>query len=149
MHCQYCKSLDPPTGEDPVLRSLIITPTFMKSLDNLSIKTIWHNAYIDLCDAYHIVFIGYSFPDADFEMRCLLKKAVSSRTRITVVLNDANDPQRHIDSFSSLGLSLDEAKKLVGRMWLPESRYKSFFGEDRILFKYDGFEKYLNEMGEI
>ena len=147
MRCPNCFTSELLVGEDPILRSLIITPTFMKSLDNLNIKNIWHNAFIDISEASHLIFIGYSFPDADFEMRCLLKKAVKSDAHITVVLNDSNYPEKYIESFISKGYSIKESTLLVNRMWLPEERYKSFFGEDKIEFYYNGFEGYLDEFG--
>jgi len=145
--CPNCANTDLSIGEDPILRSLIITPTFMKSLDNLNIKNIWHNALIDISEADNLVFIGYSFPDADFEMRCLLKKAVRSDAHITVVLNDSNYPEKYIESFISKGYSIEEATRLVKRMRLPEERYMSFFGEDKVEFFYNGFEGYLDAIG--
>ena len=83
-HCKFCKN-DTDTGDLSKLHSFIITPTFMKSFDNLNIKNIWHNTFMEINESDHLVFIGYSFPDADFEMRCLLKKAVKSNANITVV----------------------------------------------------------------
>ena len=145
--CPKCKS-DGFEGEDPKLRSLIITPTFMKSLDNLNIKNIWQNAFIDISESDHLIFIGYSFPDADFEMRCLLKKAVKSTADVTVVLDESNNPQKYINNLMSKGFLIEETNQLVNRLWLPASRYKSFFGEDRVKFIYDGFEKYIELMGE-
>lgn len=149
VNCPYCRTYENSIGEDPMLRSLIITPTFIKSFDNLNLKNIWHNAYIDVSEAEHIVFIGYSFPDADFEMRCLLKKAVRNDADITVVLNDSNDPKKYIQRFTALGICNDEAKKYLNKMWLPEARYRSFFGEDKVKFDYSGFQGYLSKMGGL
>ena len=147
IQCPSCAINNLAIGDNPILRSFIITPTFMKSFDNLNVKNIWHNAYIDISEAVNIVFIGYSFPDADFEMRCLLKKAVMSNVSITVVLNESSNPQKYIDSFISKGYSPRDSRYLVEKMKLPEERYKSFFGEDRVEFYYKGFKKYLNEVG--
>lgn len=147
LQCPNCKTTDLLGGEAPILRSLIITPTYMKSLDNLNIKNIWHNAFIDISEADHLVLIGYSFPDADFEMRCLLKKAIKANAFITVVLSNSDDPQKYIHSYVSRGYSQEESVRLVNHMWLPEERYKSFFGEDKVEFIYKGFEGYLDEIG--
>ena len=125
---------------------MIITPTFLKSLDNLSIKNIWHNAYIELSEANKIVFIGYSFPEADFEMRCLLKKAINNGTIIEVVLHSSDNPSIYYDKFISKGFNEKEATQLVNKMQLPENRYKSFFGEANVVFNYDGFSDYVNKM---
>ncbi len=130
----------------PRLQCMIITPTFLKSLDNLSIKNIWHNAYIELNEANKLVFIGYSFPEADFEMRCLLKKAINSETVIEVVLHYSDNPQFYYEKFLSQGFNEKEATQFVNKMQLPEKRYKSFFGESNVIFHYDGFSNYINKM---
>ncbi len=147
VQCPYCKSIDPLIGEDPVLRNLIITPTFMKSLSNLNLKNIWHNAYIDVSEADRLIFIGYSFPDADFEMRCLLKKAVKTNAKITVVLHNGDNPQIFINDFLSKGYSEEESEKLTAKMQFPEVRYKSFFGEDKVEFCYKGLQGFIDEIG--
>lgn len=150
IHCPICKAQNEVVqGDNPILRSLIITPTFLKSLGNLNLKNIWHNAYLDISKADHLVFIGYSFPDADFEMRCLLKKAVKNNADITVVLTQANNPEYYIADFTKRGYSINEAQRLVGIMRLPAERYNSFFGEDRITYYYDGFREYLKEEAKL
>lgn len=143
--CPYCNIAEDDDG--PQLRSLIITPTFLKSLNNLNIKNIWQNAYIDICEADHIVFIGYSLPDADFEMRCLLKKAVKDSADIKVVLTEDNNPQKYIEELNNSGLDDEEISKIISKMALPHNRYTSFFGEGKVTFEYGGFDKYLNDLG--
>lgn len=146
--CPYCES-GTLLGDAPTLRNLIITPTFMKSLDNLNVKNIWHNAFIEVNEASNIVFIGYSFPDADFEMRCLLKKAIRDDVKVTVVLHSSDNPQSYRNEFIRKGYSVEEAERFVRKMWLPEERYKSFFGEDKVSFVYDGFEQYVDRLGGV
>ena len=143
--CPYCRE----SGNEnaPLLRSLIITPTFLKSLDNLNVKNIWHNAFIDVSEADHITFIGYSFPDADFEMRCLLKKAVKDTADITVVLTKSNDPDYYRNNLRDLGCDTETIDKMMGKLSLPAYRYSSFFGEDRVQYRYNGFGHYLEELG--
>ena len=147
MKCPHCSDDSRPQEENPILRSLIITPTFLKSLENLNLKNIWHNAFIDISEADEIVFIGYSFPDADFEMRCLLKKACKSTAKIHVVLSAGDDPETYTRKFTEKGFDLHESNKLIAKMRLPEERYKSFFGEDRVTFNYCGFAKYIDQIG--
>ena len=118
----------------------------MKSLDNINIKNIWHNAYIDLSEADHIVFIGYSFPDADFEMRCLLKKAVKSNVKVSVVLSSSDDPETMKTSLLSGGCSEDMAENAIMKMHLPRERYVAFFGEENVTFFYNGFRGYIDLM---
>lgn len=143
--CPYCEL---PDNEDaPALRSLIITPTFMKSLENLNVKNIWHNAFIDISEADHIVFIGYSFPDADFEMRCLLKKSVKDSADITVILTESNDPDYYRSVLSDSHCTEDTINKVLEGLSLPEYRYNSFFGKERVKYNYKGFGNYLKGLG--
>jgi len=143
--CPCCKTSN--EIEAPELRSLIITPTFMKSLDNLNVKNIWHNALIDISEADHICFIGYSFPDADFEMRCLLKKAVKDTADITVVLTETDNPDYYRAILNGVKCDNDTINQLLDKMYLPAFRYSSFFGKDRVIYKYSGFSRFLDELG--
>ncbi|MFA7673520.1 MAG: hypothetical protein WCY62_06670 [Clostridia bacterium] len=126
----------------PIMNSMLITPTFLKDLNNLNIKNIWHNALIELTEASKVVFIGYSFPDADFEMRCLLKKAIKPETQIEVVLHESDDPEYYKNI---LGL-VPNSNTLLEKLNLPEYRYNSFFCKDMIKFYYNGMGNYLSTM---
>ncbi|MBR4472111.1 MAG: SIR2 family protein [Oscillospiraceae bacterium] len=143
--CPYCSTVDDEDG--PKLRSLIITPTFLKSLNNLNVKNIWQNAYIDISEADHVVFIGYSLPDADFEMRCLLKKAIKDSADIKVVLTERNDPTYYEKKLRSYGVDQKDISSIISRIGLPYYRYISFFGEDKVSFEYGGFGKFLDSLG--
>ena len=143
--CPCCKKNN--EMDAPELRSLIITPTFMKSLENLNIKNIWYNALLDISEADHICFIGYSFPDADFEMRCLLKKAVKDTADITVVLNETNNPEYYRAILNNAKCDNDTIRQIIDKLYLPAFRYSGFFGEDRVKYKYNGFSKFLDELG--
>ena len=126
----------------PQMHDLIITPTFLKDLNNLNIKNIWHNALIELSEASKVVFIGYSFPDADFEMRCLLKKALKPETKIDVVLHNTDDPQYYkniLDGYAGVD-------QIIAKLSLPEGRYRSFFGKTGLDFYYCGMEDYVNNI---
>lgn len=144
--CPYCsKEINSESDNEhaPQLRSMIITPTFLKDLNNLHLKNIWHNAFIDITEADHLVFIGYSFPDADFEMRCLLKKAVRTNTEIDVVLHSSDNPKYYRDIFATKGFIEDEIESITNKLHLPHFRYSSFFNKDRLHFHYEGIESYL------
>ncbi len=145
VECPYCKT---EIGVDnPKLRSLIITPTFLKSLDNLSIKNIWHNAYLDISEASRVVFIGYSLPDADYEMRHLLKKSIRRSANISVVLTDMDNPLHYSDILN--GVIEDNHKEaILSRLSLPIVRYDNFFSGIKIDYYYGGFEQYLNRLGD-
>lgn len=142
--CPYCSNEQGKTEGSPQLRNLIITPTFLKTLDNLNIKNIWQNAFIDISEATEIVFIGYSLPDADFEMRCLLKKAIRQDARITVVLRQSSNPETIMRQYEEHGFTKEEAAVIINRIDLPSKRFTSFFGDDRVNFYYEGFGKYVD-----
>lgn len=92
------------------LTSNVIMPTFLKNLSNAQYKLIWNNAGIELSEAEKIVFIGYSLPQADYEMRQLLSRMVRKDAEISVV------------SFSKRPKSDKDLIEL-------EKRYKVFFGD--------------------
>jgi NAD-dependent SIR2 family protein deacetylase len=130
-------------SESPRMHSIIITPTFLKDLNSLHLKNIWHNALLDITEATKIVFIGYSFPDADFEMRCLLKKAVQPGTEIEIVLYNTDNPKTYQDIMKNHLFSADEVDKFVEKLNLPEKRYKAFFGNESIKLHYCGLKEYI------
>jgi hypothetical protein len=111
------------------LEPYIITPTYTKVFDLPHIKTVWHNAYVELREAKHIVFIGYSMPESDYHFRTLLRRAILPDTSIQVILS-SNDNTANIMSDRE-------------RNYLPESRYRRLFG-DRPVFEYSGVEEFIS-----
>ncbi len=105
--------------QGPMLTGQLLMPTYMKDLSNVQFKMIWQKANIELSEAKKIIFIGYSFPMADFEIRQLLSRNVPHDTEIEVVLKGNN-------------------KEI-------ERRYRSFFGRRNINFNIEGAEKYIEE----
>ena len=68
----------------------LLLPTYLKNLSNIQIKLVWQNAAIELSEATRIVFIGYSLPSADFEIRQLLARMIRPDAEIQVVLYPDN-----------------------------------------------------------
>src|SRR5581483_8293133 len=58
--CPECQSVYAP---------LIVPPTFYKDLNNVFLSSIWNKTDIALRKIRHIVFCGYSFPDADIHIK--------------------------------------------------------------------------------
>lgn len=139
-YCPLCFKEFKENLASPKLHSMLITPTFLKDLNNLHIKNIWHNALIDLTEASKVVFIGYSFPEADFEMRCLLKKALKPETKIDVVLHAIDNPQFYMNILERLR----DSEQILPKLNLPVKRYVSFFGKDMVDFYYCGMEEYIH-----
>ena len=110
------------------LNSLLIMPTLLKDLNNFQLKLIWQNAGIELSEASKIVFMGYSFPMADFELRQLLARNVRHNSSIEVVLSKEDKPNDS-NFLSSV-----------------ENRYRIFFGKRAVQIHYNGVEQYIDEL---
>jgi len=79
--CENCQSIKTP---------VIVPPTFFKDMSNIFLNIVWHKAEKSLQNAGHLIFCGYSFPDADIHIKYLIKRIQSNRIsslRITVINN--------------------------------------------------------------
>jgi len=101
-------------------------PTFLKDLSNFQVKLIWQNAGVELMEARHIIFIGYSLPHADFEFRQLLSRMIHRDATIEVVLYK--------------GPNEDDARRYKAE----EDRYRQFFGDRQISFHSRGVVDFVN-----
>ncbi|MCF8002203.1 MAG: hypothetical protein K9K76_10150 [Halanaerobiales bacterium] len=136
--CKYCQQLN----RNYTLKSSIITPTFLKDFENIHYKNIWHNAYLDLCEADKIIFIGYSLPAADFELRYILKRAIKPEAEIVVILHENDKPDKYLNLVND-GDDVDRSL-LRYRLDLPCYRYKAFFHNHKIDFQYNGIRGYFD-----
>lgn len=127
--CRHCdKNYVGNQGENKLISNLIM-PTFIKDLSNPQYKIIWQNAGIELSEAEKLVFIGYSLPSADFEMRQLLSRMVRRNVEIEVVSYDSNPTQEVVD-------------KIKGT-------WESFFGDRPISVQLCGAKKYINRINNL
>jgi hypothetical protein len=115
--CPVCR-----TNYEP----LIITPTLLKSYGNLQISQSWRKAEIKISEADELVFVGYSLPDADIQLRCMFKRALYHRSALRSI---AGKPKA--DCNISV-ISNGDASK---------SRYEKFFGQ--VTYTCGGLEAYL------
>ncbi|CAI0962280.1 Uncharacterised protein [Serratia plymuthica] len=111
--------------EKSILISNLIMPTFIKDLSNPQYKIIWQNAGIEISEADKLVFIGYSLPSADFELRQLLSRMSKRNAEIEVV------------TFSNKGKGSRVYKDSIKKHW------KSFFGSRNIKFHFNGAKEYI------
>ena len=137
--CPRCSRIIVKTKSDgpqgPILEPLIISPTLLKEFDNAHIQMIWHNAYVDLCEAERIVFIGYSLPEADYHLRTLLKRAIRSDAQITVVLTEKDKPPQNCEAHV--------------QQKYAASHYTAFFGQEpRVKFEFGGVQAYFRPLLE-
>lgn len=128
-NCKYCtKNFKERKTVSSALRSNLIMPTFLKDLNNFQIKLIWQNASVELSEANKVVFIGYSLPQADYELRQLLSRMIPHETVIEVVMKE----------------ELDNSTKKLNAETLK--RYKTFFGKRLIKPEPIGVEKYISSL---
>lgn len=119
--CLQCKASS--NSDMTLLRPEIITPTMVKDIKSQLYNNIWKKAEYELNMANKIIFLGYSLPIADFEIRYLLKKNIDKKTKIDVVLIETDKPDANNNS--------------------PEFRFKSLFSKNEIEFHYNGFNNYF------
>lgn len=133
--CKYCtKEYSGDPALSPRLRPMLLMPTFVKDLSNFQTKLIWRNSGVEISEADRIVFIGYSFPLADFEFRQVLIRNIQRDTKIEVVLYDQNNPDKVVNT-SYKGHINPES---------PEYRYLSFFSGKDLTIYFEGAESYVN-----
>lgn len=122
--CRHCDRNFPEERDNHKLASNLIMPTFIKDLTNPQYKIIWQNAGIEISEADKLVFIGYSLPNADFEMRQLLSRMTRKHALIEVV------------DFCNDGAVKEVRKK----------HWQKFFGQRNIKFHFKGASQYVSSL---
>jgi len=127
--CKYCpiNFKESKTVSD-ALRSNLIMPTFLKDLNNFQIKLIWQNASVELSEASKVVFIGYSLPQADYELRQLLSRMIPHEAVIEIVMREEIDEKTEKSNADTL------------------MRYKTFFGKREVKSVPVGVENYVSAL---
>jgi NAD-dependent SIR2 family protein deacetylase len=135
--CRYC-SREHISNEykPPLLRTMLLMPTFIKDLSNFQTKLIWRNSGVEISEADELVFIGYSFPMADFEFRQLLFRNVKRNAKIRVVLYDRENPDKVIVPKDGTKVSYESAAY----------RYLSFFGGMDLKISFEGVKDYIENL---
>jgi len=121
--CRHCDKNFPEEDGNHLLAANLIMPTYIKDLSNPQYKIVWQNAGIEISEAEKIVFIGYSLPSADFEMRQLLSRMTRKNVKIHVVDYCEEDSQGNV-----------------------KSHWRSFFGARDITFSFDGAKTYIDNL---
>jgi NAD-dependent SIR2 family protein deacetylase len=129
-YCRHCeRNFSAKRNESHRLFTNLITPTFLKNLNNVQNKLIWQNAGLELAEATKVVFMGYSLPQADFEFKQLLSRMIRSDAKIEVVLTKSSNPKNEIN---------------INQPYLTAGyRYNNFFSGRKIKIYYDGVRKYV------
>lgn len=122
--CRHCYKNHREQSSPSYLTSSLVMPTFLKNLSGTQLKLIWQNAGVELSESNRIVFIGYSLPQADYEIRQLLSRTVRKNATIEVV------------DYGKFGdLHIDELKK----------RYEVFFGKRKVDLHLKGAKSFIEE----
>ncbi len=82
----YCKTCE--TTYSPI----IVPPTFYKDLSKVFLNQVWNKTELELLEADHLIFCGYSFPDSDIHLKYLIKRIQKNRKqnhnlKLTVINN--------------------------------------------------------------
>lgn len=126
--CRHCNDNFPEENGNHPISSNLIMPTYIKDLSNPQYKIIWQNAGVEISEADKLVFIGYSLPNADFEMRQLLSRMTRKNARIEIV-----------DLCSQ-----DDTRKRGG----IETRWETFFGSRSVKFYFEGARRYIESLAQ-
>ncbi len=65
--------------------TFIVPPSHIKDLNHPAISKLFDEAAIEIRKTKKIIFVGYSFPEADVHIKALFKKNLSNDTEIEVV----------------------------------------------------------------
>jgi hypothetical protein len=97
--CVYCEA---------PLRSVMITPSYVKDYRNPHIQGVWYQAEVLLRRCNRAFFIGYSLPDDDIEVVHLLRRGLEGLDgrQITIVARD-DDTQMRRRYVSLFGPEID------------------------------------------
>lgn len=114
-----------------VYRPIIVPPSFYKDMSNVFIETIWNKAEYHLKKVNHLIFCGYSFPDADMHIKYLLKRIqINSNHSLKITVINYYD--------GKTDKNCDEEKK----------RYERFFGQ-RIDYKKMSFQDFAENPQKV
>ena len=147
LYCPKCDEVDVSFGEKGVIKTLkglycinenctkkyealLITPTMFKNYENRIFRETWECAEKKLIEAKKMVFIGYSLKDEDYQIRCLLMKA----------LLDKMDPYEKITVVEKKPENAEE-KKYVEDL---NKKYNELYGN--VDFQPIGFKEYVEKL---
>jgi NAD-dependent SIR2 family protein deacetylase len=131
-HCRHCsRNFKADNNKSNQLLTNLVMPTYLKDLKNVQHKVIWQNAGIELSEASKVVFLGYSLPQADFELKQLLSRMIRSDAKVDVVLIDNDNPNNYEGNskYQTAGF-----------------RFQNFFSDRELNISYDGVAKYIENL---
>lgn len=134
IQCRFCSNIFSKLEQDNFrgikLNPFMIYPTYLKDIKNLQFKMLWENFGTELSEASHLIFIGYSLPAADYEIRLALLRKVPDDCKVTVVTFED-------DQSKSSDLKMKDN--------VIEKTYRGLFGDREIKFYKSGVEAFVTE----
>lgn len=134
--CRFCRDkyrLPANISDGFKLEPQIIYPTFLKELNNQHFISIWEATARAISKAKQIVFIGYSFQQADFEIRQLLARYLPDDCKV-ICVSHSERPDVGSPEYSNSTVS----------------RYEAFFGGREFEYYAGGARNFVtNHLGEL
>lgn len=136
LYCSSCDILDITYASDGVLRlvdepnaarcptcetlrtPVIVPPSYYKTMSSVHLAIVWSQAFRAMREAEHVIFCGYSFPDADMHIKYLVKRAQLNRDHAAQPLR-ATLVNHHVGKASELVLA-------------EQQRFRRFLGETEV-----------------
>jgi NAD-dependent SIR2 family protein deacetylase len=92
---------------DTQLEAQIVSPSFVRRMDDLNLLNIWNHSHTLLSNASHWIIMGYSLPEEDISIRALFTRAMHCRKtplRVTVVQHGKDSFDKYNSMFGSHSL---------------------------------------------
>ncbi len=109
--------------DNTIFETLILQPSHLKNFKNPIIKEIFNESVLEFKNSKRLIFIGYSFPDADIYIRAMLNKASIYDKEIFII--DTNKSKDFNYKFRSLGKNVHFIESTFEDVLVN----KKFFGE--------------------
>jgi NAD-dependent SIR2 family protein deacetylase len=112
---------------------IIVPPTFYKDMSRVFLSLVWNKAENELRQVEHLIFCGYSFPDADIHVKYLLKRVQTNRPndkplRFTVINNhEGKTPEQSEDEKARFA-------RFLGRVKYTEASFDQFAEDPRSFY---------------
>ena len=105
----------------PKMSPVIVPPSFLKPDLSRTLNQIWSQAAKHISESTHIVFVGYSFPASDVEMKYFLARALTENTflrKIMIVSPEATQiVERLQHAQSGMGRHFCEMLEPIPQPW--------------------------------
>ena len=130
-NCAFCRTIMSP---------VIVPPTFYKDMSRVFLSSIWNKTENTLREVDHIIFCGYSLPDADMHIKYLLKRMQTNRQP------DQKTGQIQKVRFTVVSNHPDKTKAAAGA---ERKRYQRYFGKENINYTDMSFEEFAQKPKQL